>query len=239
VKAIGEKAFKGCTGLTSIIIPNSVDSIGKSAFAGCTGLTSVTIGNSAASIGDYAFSGCTGLMSTELNPADADFCLDLKSSPGLVLLRRYNEPETPRTKPGECRDYSGMGKSAKIEFVYKSGKRITFSSGYSSGFGSGTVCGNFDAEGWAEYEEEMNRFRDTVTHTVKPDVPEQFFVWIFQKDKEDKDLYKELSQLKDKIIDGYMEVSLDCNRRKLEYKIKFSARITGECGCDSIKEKRK
>ena len=38
-------------------------SIGKGAFNGCTGLTSITIPNSVINIGDYAFSGCTGLTS--------------------------------------------------------------------------------------------------------------------------------------------------------------------------------
>lgn len=36
-------AFSGCTGLTSITIPNSVTRIGVSAFSGCTSLTYVTI----------------------------------------------------------------------------------------------------------------------------------------------------------------------------------------------------
>ena len=41
---IGRNAFGGCSGLTSVTIPNSVTSIGIRAFFGCTGLTSVTIG---------------------------------------------------------------------------------------------------------------------------------------------------------------------------------------------------
>ncbi len=59
----GMGAFVGCTGLTSITIPNSVTSIEEGAFAGCDGLTSITIPNSITSIGDGAFDGCTGLTS--------------------------------------------------------------------------------------------------------------------------------------------------------------------------------
>ena len=60
--SIGSSAFNGCTGLTSITIPNSVTSIDSSAFEDCTGLTSVTIGSGVESIGMYAFRGCTGLL---------------------------------------------------------------------------------------------------------------------------------------------------------------------------------
>ena len=52
---IGNDAFLGCTGLTSITIPNSVKSIGNNAFAYCTGLEKVCINNLAAWCGiDFA-----------------------------------------------------------------------------------------------------------------------------------------------------------------------------------------
>ena len=55
--------FHGCSGLTSIEIPNSVTSIGVGAFHNCFGLTSVEIPNSVTSIGYEAFGECSGLES--------------------------------------------------------------------------------------------------------------------------------------------------------------------------------
>ena len=63
VTSIGATAFYRCTGLTSIVIPDSVTSIGYGAFSGCTSLTSIVIPDSVTSIGWYAFGDCTGLMS--------------------------------------------------------------------------------------------------------------------------------------------------------------------------------
>ncbi len=66
VTFIGSRAFRGCHGLTSVTLPNSVTSIEYSAFSGCSGLTSVSIPNSVTSIGIYAFYGCSGLTSVSI-----------------------------------------------------------------------------------------------------------------------------------------------------------------------------
>ncbi|MCR4812861.1 MAG: leucine-rich repeat domain-containing protein [Bacteroidales bacterium] len=66
VTSIGERAFRCCSGLTSVAIPNAVTSIGSSAFFYCSGLTSVTIPNSVTTIGMEAFGGCSGLTSVIL-----------------------------------------------------------------------------------------------------------------------------------------------------------------------------
>lgn len=73
VTKIGDNAFHDHTGLTSIIIPNTVTQIGTRprvsgevsylghCFANCTSLTSIVIPDNVQYISVYAFDGCTGL----------------------------------------------------------------------------------------------------------------------------------------------------------------------------------
>ena len=63
VTSIGNVAFYYCSSLTSITIPENVTSIGLGAFEGCSSLTSITIPNSVTSIGEIAFHNCTNLTS--------------------------------------------------------------------------------------------------------------------------------------------------------------------------------
>ena len=66
VTSIGECAFCGCNGLTSISIPASVTSIGAEAFNDCENLTTVTIPASVTSIGNYAFNDCEKLTTVSI-----------------------------------------------------------------------------------------------------------------------------------------------------------------------------
>ncbi len=63
VTSIGDSAFYGCDGLTSVTIGDGVTTMGDGVFGWCSSLTSITIPDGVTSIGDYAFSSCSGLES--------------------------------------------------------------------------------------------------------------------------------------------------------------------------------
>lgn len=89
VTRIKTNAFRGCSSLTSIEIPNTVTHIGFAAFFGCSGLESIVIPDSVIGIGDTAFSNCDSLTSIKVadgNPVyyDDGNCIIEASSKTLI-----------------------------------------------------------------------------------------------------------------------------------------------------------
>ncbi|MBO4340872.1 MAG: leucine-rich repeat protein [Bacteroidales bacterium] len=66
IQSIGASAFNKCIKLSSIVVPGGITQIADHTFDGCISLTSIVIPDSVNSIGNYAFSGCSSLASINI-----------------------------------------------------------------------------------------------------------------------------------------------------------------------------
>lgn len=92
VTSIGSEAFRGCSSLTTITLPNSVTSINNQAFSGCSSLTAITLPNSITSIDSYAFSGCSSLTTITLPNSITSIGSEAFTSPVLSVTVLGNKP---------------------------------------------------------------------------------------------------------------------------------------------------
>ena len=94
---LGDYAFYGCSGLTSLTLPSSVTEIGEGAFLNCRGLTNFTIPSGVTKIGGASFFCCYGLISLTIpSSVTAIGSEAFKHCSGLTSIYVYMEklPET-------------------------------------------------------------------------------------------------------------------------------------------------
>ena len=66
---IGDNAFYGCTGISSLTLGDDITALGKSAFQRCENLTTITIPNKVTTLADYCFADIKGLSTVHLGNA--------------------------------------------------------------------------------------------------------------------------------------------------------------------------
>ena len=74
VTDINGSAFENCTNLSEITLSKDLKWIGGSTFGNCTNLTSITLPENVSDFGDRAFYGCTNLENIYVNENNAKFC---------------------------------------------------------------------------------------------------------------------------------------------------------------------
>ena len=115
-KVIADEAFKNCTAITEISLPESLITIGASAFSGCGGLTEIAIPASVEHIGRSVFSGCSALTkvnynavsAADLGPGSDVFYGTGSASDGFAVVFGESVKSIPAYLFGDCVDLTGV-----------------------------------------------------------------------------------------------------------------------------------
>ena len=131
VDRIGERAFYGCTGLTSVIIPDGVEEINVAAFAWCEGLEVVQFGKgvSKGTIFYQVFKGCARLKALDFKGATPVYAVE-DAFDGAGTLTPEGKPSVYVTKSAAKKwgsEWMGMkvnpsSYNADIQVSVRSGK---------------------------------------------------------------------------------------------------------------------
>ena len=92
VTSIGEGAFNGCYGMTSLVLPNNISIIKKGTFQYCRSLTSLTVPASVQYIYQEAFAGCTSLEEINAQP----------TTPPFIYNNTFSDYTVPLNVPSGC-----------------------------------------------------------------------------------------------------------------------------------------
>lgn len=111
VTSIGWHAFNSCSSLSRIEVPDGVTSIGMGAFNSCSSLRSIEIPDSITSIEDSVFSGCSSLNSIKI--PDSVTSIEFAAFSGCSSLSRIEIPDSV-TRIGSVA-FSGCSSLSRIE----------------------------------------------------------------------------------------------------------------------------
>ncbi len=92
IESIGDSSFYGCKGLTSVEIPESVTYIGAYAFGTCSNLKTINIPKKVTAIGDYAFYACSN--ATEINIPDGVTVIGNRAFSRCLIVENINIPNS-------------------------------------------------------------------------------------------------------------------------------------------------
>ncbi|MGB2128209.1 MAG: leucine-rich repeat domain-containing protein [Flavicella sp.] len=156
ITSIGERAFRYCTSLISITIPESITSIGDDAFGLCSSLTSVSISDSVTSLGDYVFRRCTNLTSITI-PESVTSIGKYAFEGCTSLIRVVSLAQTPAT----LGTWAFIGINANAELIVPIDfKSNYFSKGWSSYFTSDKIIENSTLSSASNYFDDLILFTD-------------------------------------------------------------------------------
>lgn len=165
VVVIQNSAFKDCSNVTSVLIPNSIKSIGINAFENCSNITETTIPEGVTLIGNNTFLGCEKLASvtfpTSLENIGANAFAGCTSLTSIVLPK--NIQEIGANAFANCSTLSTIEVFGDTPATLKTG---VFPSSVSKIYVKPSLVSTYKAA-WAEYKDKIVGFTEySITYNL-------------------------------------------------------------------------